>query len=851
MEPVPASKHALKQNAGPAIEVSAPVQRIERRSGRTSATGRRRPRIRWVPILLVGAGLLLAPFFGPVAYSAAVQSGVVPFANPGHPPGPGGAPQLGPNVRFTVPSTTPTASPSIGTNKGDAIFVWFAIANRGTVSSITDSFGDHFGSVAPQAYTGPFNGSRSFAIWSATNVVGGNDRITVTLAPMRQYLAVDAAVVAYDVRGVGPNPVDQLGPVESSYAQTKGGSDAFAAPVWAGANDLVLAGVAAASNPAWKQAGPVHPVASQTATLSGSSTPSEIATFQQPGGGSWDYAWNNGTVTSPVTWVAEALTVMSASASETKYPITFSESGIAAGTAWSATLIGATTTAVAPSSITFSERSGSYLFSVGAARYAATPMGGTVTVSGAPVSESSKFVQAPPIQHVVVIPLENLAAATVLAGGPYQRYLANTYADATNFYSACHYSYPNYAAMTSGRYFACGTASIPIEGVANLGDLLDGAGQSWMGYFESMSSACQFASSGDFASYHDPFILYKDIRYNSARCDQHIVNSAQFNSSVAAGSLPAYSLYVPNLKDDCETSSLAFCDSWLKGFLGGMLNSTDPKVQTLMGSTAFFITYDEANAGDSSGYLSAGHVNSWCQQATGHQLSVCGGHIYSVVVSPYSRGLTYSTEASLYNLQTTVEWLLGVVGNDGGWDGTPAFPAMTGVFSPPPSTYSVEFDESGLSGQNWSVTLTSSGGSSTTQSSAGASILFQEPNGTYSYSVGAPSGYTAQPSSGSVAVAGQSPAKVLVKFSPPTTYAVTFDETGLTGQSWSVTLTSSTGATSTLSSTAGSITFQEQNGTYSYTITAPSGFMAVPSSGSVTVAGQAPSAVEVVFAPQV
>ena len=67
-----------------------------------------------------------------------------------------------------------------------------------------------------------------------------------------------------------------------------------------------------------------------------------------------------------------------------------------------------------------------------------------------------------------------------------------------------------------------------------------------------------------------------------------------------------------------------------------------------------------------------------------------------------------------------------------------------------PGYYSIIFTETGLTaGATWSVTL---GGN--TISSTGASIAFAEVNGTYSYTIGAVAGYTANPASGSVKVTG-------------------------------------------------------------------------------------------------
>ncbi len=68
----------------------------------------------------------------------------------------------------------------------------------------------------------------------------------------------------------------------------------------------------------------------------------------------------------------------------------------------------------------------------------------------------------------------------------------------------------------------------------------------------------------------------------------------------------------------------------------------------------------------------------------------------------------------------------------------------------PFALYSVTFEATGLAhGAPWSVTL-----AGYTQSSRGASITFWEPNGTYRYSVDAPRGTTARPSSGTVEVRG-------------------------------------------------------------------------------------------------
>ncbi len=93
------------------------------------------------------------------------------------------------------------------------------------------------------------------------------------------------------------------------------------------------------------------------------------------------------------------------------------------------------------------------------------------------------------------------------------------------------------------------------------------------------------------------------------------------------------------------------------------------------------------------------------------------------------------------------------------------------------------------------------------------------------------SGYTTSPSSGTIIVNGANVNQAITfTATVQTTYTITFTENGLpTGSSWSVTLN---GITKT--STNSTITFNEPNGTYSYTIVLPSGYNTTSSSGSVS-----------------
>ncbi|HTW77127.1 MAG TPA: hypothetical protein VMG14_05110, partial [Thermoplasmata archaeon] len=98
----------------------------------------------------------------------------------------------------------------------------------------------------------------------------------------------------------------------------------------------------------------------------------------------------------------------------------------------------------------------------------------------------------------------------------------------------------------------------------------------------------------------------------------------------------------------------------------------------------------------------------------------------------------------------------------------------------PVTTYTVTFTESGLpSGTSWSVTLNGV----TKTAAAGSSIVFTGvANGTVSYSIGAVSGYSASPSTGSVTVQGANKA-VSVSFASTSTST---SSSGLSPLDWAI-----------------------------------------------------------------
>jgi YVTN family beta-propeller protein len=157
-------------------------------------------------------------------------------------------------------------------------------------------------------------------------------------------------------------------------------------------------------------------------------------------------------------------------------------------------------------------------------------------------------------------------------------------------------------------------------------------------------------------------------------------------------------------------------------------------------------------------------------------------------------------------------------------------------------TYTVTFTETRLpSGTSWFVTLNGATESSTTNT-----LTFSEPNGTYTYTIQSIAGYRTSTYAGTIIVNGNAVTNNIVW--SIITYPISITQSGIpSGTSWSVTLNGTTfngqSINVTLNSTTNTITFNEPNGTYTYTVHLPSGYTSSNTKGSKTVSGASATAV--------
>jgi hypothetical protein len=130
------------------------------------------------------------------------------------------------------------------------------------------------------------------------------------------------------------------------------------------------------------------------------------------------------------------------------------------------------------------------------------------------------------VKHVFVIMLENHSQAGVIGdpNAPNITALAHEYASAADYYGVTHPSEPNYVASISGsNWFVQNDDPTNRFDHTNLVDELDAAHKTWGAYVEALPTDDKLAdfwpSSGNplYASKHDPFVLFDDIRNDPSR----------------------------------------------------------------------------------------------------------------------------------------------------------------------------------------------------------------------------------------------------------------------------------------------------------------------------------------------
>jgi len=227
------------------------------------------------------------------------------------------------------------------------------------------------------------------------------------------------------------------------------------------------------------------------------------------------------------------------------------------------------------------------------------------------------------------------------AYAPYVNSLASTYASATSWYAVEHNSPTDYLDLISGSDQGLPNG-VPYS-ATTLMDELHANAISWKAYIESMPSSCYTRASTDDGLYdpaHNPFHYFTNYTTNAGgwcssanAATEGILpypGSSGLLAALAGSNAPNFVFVTPNdcdnMHSDSNTGSpcagltnrqlMQAGDTWLMNNIGPVFNSA-----WFAQNGVVIITWDE------------GTTNLGCCG-----LTAPGGHIPTVVVTPYNKG---------------------------------------------------------------------------------------------------------------------------------------------------------------------------------------------------------------------
>jgi hypothetical protein len=242
----------------------------------------------------------------------------------------------------------------------------------------------------------------------------------------------------------------------------------------------------------------------------------------------------------------------------------------------------------------------------------------------------------PPFKKVMIVVFENTDYRYAIQQKFFAAFAARG-ALFTNFYAETHPSQPNYIAMISGDLQDVDSDDNFDIDARHIGDLLEEKGKSWKVYAEAYPGECYLGMRrGSYVRKHEPFASFKNVQENPERCAR-IVNASQLDIDRRRGSLPDFSLFIPDLNNDGHDTGIAYANRWFEKTFAPLVN--DP---AFMKDLLLVATFDE------SGLLG-------------------GNRIYTAMVGESIRAGTKSSQRlDHYSLLRTIEetFALGTLGKN-------------------------------------------------------------------------------------------------------------------------------------------------------------------------------------------
>ena len=170
---------------------------------------------------------------------------------------------------------------------------------------------------------------------------------------------------------------------------------------------------------------------------------------------------------------------------------------------------------------------------------------------------------------------------------------------ATDYQAISHPSLPNYLALVSGQTFGvqvdCTDCIFQARTVV---DQLEAAHRSWKAYMDAMPEPCTLQDAGDYYVDHNPFVYFRSVRDNQARCSAHVVPFEDFAGDLQSGKLPNFAWITPDACHDMHSCAPQVADTWLSDLVPQILESKAWRNHGLL-----VITFDEGVSGPEGGQV--------------------------------------------------------------------------------------------------------------------------------------------------------------------------------------------------------------------------------------------------------
>lgn len=183
------------------------------------------------------------------------------------------------------------------------------------------------------------------------------------------------------------------------------------------------------------------------------------------------------------------------------------------------------------------------------------------------------------------------------AADPDFQFLATQGITLTNYNAVTHPSQPNYAAVVAGDIFGLDNDDFIAVGnnISTVVDLLDTKGISWGEYqedqpypgFQGFNYSNQVTYANDYVRKHNPLIRFGSVNSNATRLSL-IKNFTEFDSDLAAQTLPQWMFVTPNMTNDGHDTSVTVAGTWARNWLTPLLNNS-----YFMNNTLIILTFDE------------------------------------------------------------------------------------------------------------------------------------------------------------------------------------------------------------------------------------------------------------------